>query len=87
VLNARRDLTALLMEVSFPNDHAELAQVSGHHTPKTLEKELEKLSNHAELPIFLYHIKPVFQAQTEKELARIKRDPMTILQLGDQFLF
>ncbi len=87
VLNARDDLVALLMEVSFPNEQAELARVSGHHTPATLGRELEKLTNHQELPILLYHIKPVFQAKVERQLARIKGRNLTIMQLEDQFLF
>jgi 3',5'-cyclic-nucleotide phosphodiesterase len=86
VINEREDLTALLMEVSFPNDQAELARVSGHHTPATLKTELEKLRNHDELPILLYHIKPLFHAKVEKQLAKIKRRNLTILQLEDRFL-
>jgi 3',5'-cyclic-nucleotide phosphodiesterase len=85
-LNGLDDLRALLMEVSFPNEQDRLAHISGHHTPSTLGEELGKLTNHEELPVFLYHIKPVFQAKVEKELARIKRRNLTILQLGDQFL-
>ena len=86
VLKERDDLAALLMEVSFPNDHSELAHVSGHHTPKTLEKELEKLGGR-EIPVLLYHIKPVFQSPVEKELAKSKHDNLHILQLDDHFLF
>ena len=85
-LGARDDLRALLMEVSFPNEQDELARVSGHHTPETLGVELEKLSGDGELPILLYHIKPVFQAEVEKQLASIQGRNLTILQLGDQFL-
>jgi cAMP phosphodiesterase len=85
VLNARQDLKALLMEVSFPNDHDRLARLSGHHTPATLGEELGKLQGSPELPILLYHIKPVFQSVVERELARIDDRNITILQLGDQF--
>lgn len=85
VLNARDDLRALLMEVSFPNEQADLARVSGHHTPSTLKDELKKLTNHQELPILLYHIKPVFQAKVEKQLAKIKGRNLTIMQLEDQY--
>lgn len=87
VLNRRDDLRALLMEVSFPNEQDMLAKVSGHHTPATLAAELEKLKNHPDLPILLYHIKPVFQAKVEKQLAKIKKRNLQILQLEDQFLF
>ena len=72
------------MEVSFPNEHAELARVSGHHTPDTLRHELTKLRP-ADLPVLLYHIKPVFYEQVTKELATIADRNLTILQLEDQF--
>ena len=85
VLEAHPDLRALLMEVSFPNDQDRLAEVSGHHTPQTLARELEKLPD-PELPIFLYHIKPVFQRKVEKELAKIRQRNLTILQLDDHFV-
>ncbi len=86
VLNDHPDLRALLIEVSFPNEQAELARLSGHHTPKTLEQELKKLTNRSELPVLLYHIKPVFFDRVCRQLAKIKRRNLTILQLGDQFL-
>jgi cAMP phosphodiesterase len=86
LVNARKDLKALLMEVSFPNEQERLAHLSGHHTPATLAKELEKLDGSEELPVLLYHIKPVFQDVVERELARIRKRNITILQLGDQFL-
>jgi len=87
VLNAQPDLRAVLMEVSFPDDQLALATVSGHHTPFTLKNELRKLKTADPVPFLLYHIKPVFQAQVEKELARISDREIQILQLGEQFLF
>jgi 3',5'-cyclic-nucleotide phosphodiesterase len=86
VLNDTPNLKSLIMEVSFPNDQDRLAQVSGHHTPATLAEELKKLVGHDDLPILLFHIKPVFQAKVEKQLARLKGRNLTILQLEDQFL-
>ena len=85
-LNERQDLRALLMEISFPDEHHKLAQVSGHHTPESLEKELHKLHDHRELPVLLYHIKPVFEQIVEKELARIRDRNLDICRLGDQFI-
>lgn len=94
VLAGHGDLRALLMEISFPTDHHRLAKVSGHHTPESLELELTKLdrlSGPAEdvarhLPVLLYHIKPVFEAQVERELARIAHRNMEICRLGEQFI-
>jgi cAMP phosphodiesterase len=85
-LNAAPDLRGLLMEISFPDEHHKLAKVSGHHTPETLEAELHKIENRRELPILLYHIKPVFERVVEKELARIQHRNLEICRLGDQYV-
>lgn len=86
LLEAQADLGALIMEVAFPNGQSKVARLSGHHTPKTLERELRKLGTKRDLPVLLFHIKPVFQREVEKELARIKARNNTILRLGDQYL-
>ncbi len=67
VLNGIDNLRAMLMEVSFPNREQQLATLSGHHTPRTLAAELKKYKKTKDLPFLLYHIKPVFQAEVEKE--------------------
>jgi len=84
-VNEVKDLRALLMEVSFPNEQSRLARLSGHHTPESLGKELNKLKDHHDLPILLYHIKPVFQPKVEKQLAKIRGRNLTVLRLGDHF--
>ena len=86
VLNETDDLRALLMEVSFPNDEQKVATLSGHHTPQTLGPELLKYKNPKDLPTLLYHIKPVFQAKVEREVAKLKGVNLTVLALGDQFI-
>ena len=87
VLRETPRLRALLLEVSFPNEQRELAHVSGHHTPETLGRELQKLGAELrDLPVMLYHIKPVFQARVERELAKLRAHNLQICQLGDQFL-
>lgn len=85
---AKRDnLKALIMEVAFPNEQATLARISGHHTPASLEQELRKLpEQHRDLPVLLFHIKPVFQQIVERELSRIQARNNTILNLGDEYL-
>jgi cAMP phosphodiesterase len=86
VLSTTPKLKAMLMEVSFPNAEQRVATLSGHHTPKTLAIDLKKLENAKDIPFLLYHIKPSFQSQGEKELARIKGVSLTVLNLGDQFI-
>lgn len=85
-INALDDLQALMIEVSFPTDEAELAYNSRHLTTETLASELTKLEQSDELPIFLYHIKPTFEAKVLKELAHIRGRNLQVLQLEDEFL-
>ncbi len=94
VLRDEPELRALLMEVSFPNDHHALAKVSGHHTPETLALELQKLDRlegegekrARDLPVLLYHIKPLFEAEVERELARIRGRNLDICRLGAELV-
>lgn len=85
-LNKTPDLRALLMEVSFPNAEQKLATVSGHHTPQTLSVDLGKFDKHKELPVLLYHIKPAFQRQVERECAKLRGFNLHVLNIGDEFL-
>lgn len=86
VLNETEGLKALLMEVSFPNGESRLAHVSGHHTPETLARDMDKLEKRRDLPTLLYHIKPSFQATVERECARLRGVNLTVCALGDQFI-
>jgi 3',5'-cyclic-nucleotide phosphodiesterase len=85
-LNEARNLKALLMEVSFPNREQKLATVSGHHTPRTLAADLKKYKRPKDLPTMLYHIKPVFQAEVEKECAALKGVNLQVMRLEDHFV-
>lgn len=85
-LNARTDLRALLMEVSFPNRQQALAEASGHHTPQTLGVELQKLVSPMDVPTLLYHIKPPFQSEVELECAKLRGVNLHVLALKDQFI-
>jgi cAMP phosphodiesterase len=86
LLRKEKNLKAMLMEVSFPNREQRLATVSGHHTPRTLQKDLKKFGKPQDLPTLLYHIKPVFQGEVEQECARLKGVNLTVLGIGDHFV-
>jgi len=86
LLNETKNLKAALVEVSFPNREQKLASVSGHHTPRTLLKDLKKYHKPQDLPTLLYHIKPVFQGEVEQECARIKGVNLTVTAIGDQYV-
>jgi cAMP phosphodiesterase len=83
VLNKTANLKAVLLETSFPNNLQQLADISGHLTPQTLESELTKFKrNGAE--VLLYHLKPAFVGQLKKEVAKL---PVEVLELNDVFEF
>ena len=88
VLRETEGLKAMLMEVSFPNEEARLARASGHHTPQSLLKDMQKLGAAAarELPTLLYHIKPSFQATVERQCAKLRGVNLSVCALGDHFI-
>ena len=60
VINRAKKVDALLIEASFPDSMAKLAEVSRHFTPASLQRELRKL-NHNGLDILAVHIKPAYR--------------------------
>ena len=87
ILHERPRIDAMLMEVSFPNDRDALAGVSGHHTPKSLDEEMRKLDRAEDVPTLLYHIKPYFQREVERELARLKKWSFEVCALEQEYEF
>ena len=58
VANQQPNLRAIIIDCSFPNNCEELADISGHLTPKGMVEELNKLDRLGQIPIYLYHMKP-----------------------------
>jgi 3',5'-cyclic-nucleotide phosphodiesterase len=69
-------IRAVLVECAFPNRLRELAAISRHMTPERLERE--KMP--ADVPILVYHVKPVFASETTDELARLGGDVSIVAQ-------
>lgn len=86
-VNEQPNLRALMMEVSFPNREQRVATLSGHHTPESLGAELRKFRRAAELPSLLYHLKPTYQDEIERECERLEGLNLTILRDDDRFTF
>lgn len=80
VVNATRNLKAVITESSFPNGEEGLARVSGHLTPAMLGKELLKL--HRDVPVFIYGAKPRFVRRIQRELDALKRKNLTMFVQG-----
>lgn len=87
-LDRTKNLQALLLETSFPNALQGLADISGHFTPATMQRDLAKLKKHADLPVLLYHLKPAFLEPLSQEIRAIRsRRPLRILQLDEEYDF
>lgn len=84
LVNVQPHLEALLIEASFPNEMANLAEVSRHYTPASLSKELTKL-NHNGLDILAVHLKPSYRETIVKQLADLNIPKMTVMEPGKNY--
>lgn len=82
-INTNKNISALAVECSFPNEMEELAIVSKHLTPKLLFKQLEMLKRE-DLTLYINHMKPSYLKKIEDEIAlfRGKWEPI-LLKDGD----
>jgi glyoxylase-like metal-dependent hydrolase (beta-lactamase superfamily II) len=80
------EIAAILLETSFPNRLAKVAEDSGHHTPETLERELSKIAR-KDVPVFIYHLKAPYQEEILSELKEIDDPRIRILEAGMQIEF
>ena len=81
VINRAPRMNALLIEASFPNSMAQLAEVSRHYTPASLERDLHKLS-HNGLDILAVHIKPAYRQLVIDELKALKIPKLGVMESG-----
>ena len=87
ILNSRVDISAMVLECSFPSDMQELAKESKHLTPKLLFKMLEDLKRD-DLELYINHIKPLFLTKILSDIkdSKGKWEPK-ILRDGDIIKF
>jgi ribonuclease BN (tRNA processing enzyme) len=76
-----KNLKAIFTEVSFPNKLQQIAIDSQHHTPATLNREINKMP--ADVPIFLGHLKPNYQPLLFQEIDEIGNDRISLLGSDD----
>lgn len=81
VAHQYKNLKAIFTEVSFPNSLQKVADDSLHHTPQTMKEEIKKMPK--DVPIFLGHLKPNFQAVLFKEIDELHDDRITVLGSSD----
>ena len=85
LVNEVKNLKAVVTETSFPNALQDLANVSGHLTPNTLERELLKLDR--DVPVYLYGGKPKHLKTIRKEIKALKRKKLLLLEQGKTYKF
>lgn len=86
VVNEVERIDALLIEASFPNAMAELAEVSRHFTAGTMAQELEKL-NHNGMDIMAVHIKPAYRETVIAELTELNIPGLRIMNPGETYVW
>lgn len=72
-----KNLKGIFCEVSFPDFLEKIAIDSRHHTPSTMRAEIAKMPK--DVPIFLGHLKPNYQEQLYREIAKLNEPRITIL--------
>lgn len=80
-----KDLKAVLIETSFPNRLQNLADVSGHLTPKTLSQEVAKSG--LKVPFYVFHIKALFAKEIRQEIAALKNSRIRLAREGARYTF
>ncbi len=86
VANAQPNLRAVIIDCSFPNYCEELAEMSGHLTPKGMAKELKKLNKLGEVAIYLYHMKPETLTEMATEVEAENIPHLRMLTQVDEFI-
>jgi len=81
IVNAIKELDALLIETSFPDRMAKLAEVSRHFTPASLVQELKKL-NHNGMDIMAVHLKPTYREEIIAELKELNIPKLSVMEPG-----
>jgi ribonuclease BN (tRNA processing enzyme) len=85
VANRTPNLKALCIETSFDNALQQVADVSFHLTPQTLESELRKLER--PVPVLLHHLKPPCVARIHEEVRAMRNSGLEFLEQGKEYRF
>ena len=82
-----KNLKAIIVDTSFPNSLDGIADASGHFTPTQLRDDLNKAKVGNGVPIYVYHVKPVYEKKVTDELKALGRKNVKILQEGKTYNF
>ncbi|MDH4161368.1 MAG: 3',5'-cyclic-nucleotide phosphodiesterase [Nitrospirota bacterium] len=82
-----KNLKGIIVDTSFPNSLGFIADASGHFTPGQLAADLARANVGYDVPIYIYHIKPVHKKKVISELRAMGRKNVKILQEGKTYTF
>jgi cAMP phosphodiesterase len=82
-----KNLSAIIVDTSFPNRLDGIAGASGHFTPAQLNNDLTRAKVDRNVPIYIYHIKPIHKKKVISELASLGRKNVKLLQEGKTYNF
>ncbi|MDI6776429.1 MAG: 3',5'-cyclic-nucleotide phosphodiesterase [Syntrophales bacterium] len=81
IANRIKNLKAIFVETSLPDSMRDIADMSGHLTPSSLEHELKKLDS-LKTDIYLYHMKLQYHQSIQDEVTLIKNRKIHVLKDG-----
>ena len=81
--NLSVNLKAVCVETSFDNSMQQIADISGHLTPQTLVRELDKLERR--LPLLLHHLKPPCVGQIRSEISALGNPDLHHMEQGKAY--
>lgn len=82
-----KNLSGIIVDTSFPNSLDMIAGASGHFTPAQLRGDLNGAQVNNGVPIYIYHIKPVYRKKVMAELNSLGRKNVKVLQEGKTYKF
>jgi ribonuclease BN (tRNA processing enzyme) len=81
-----KNLKAIFTEISFPNELQKVAELSNHHTPFSMTKEIPKMPK--DIPIILSHLKPNYRQDILRQITEMGEDRISVLEKdGEVFNF
>jgi len=85
IANRTANLRAICIDTSFDNSLQQVADLSLHLTPHTLEIELRKLQRR--VPILLHHLKPTCVERIHEEVRLLQNPDLEFLEQGKVYEF
>ncbi len=85
-VNETKNVRAIFLECSFPASLSDMAWKSRHLSTSSVVRELQKIK-HTKVPIYLYHLKPVYVEKIQSEIKKLGNSRLHILKSGSTLNF